>query len=418
MIALSPVVQGSPAGYECIRGAGLIYLGSHHAVVCQPTNRAHPSWVVLGASPHESISPARRQVVETILRGPRPFAAGSIAGVIRECLDGRLPYVPPLQPTWQGVEEIWLGDPYEPIFKTVIPEFRIKPVTRVWARDCQRSRWPRRVREYWLDTLGYLPAVTYAAISILAVAGVISHESLALAVAALPVTDAFTGTDGTALDVYNALWVTLTSNNTMSITTNSLRPDAAGCCYRWTGDAFNSDHYSEATDVVVTGGAQIGLSVRCQSGSNSYYGYYANVNGSSKEMFRMDSGTKVSLGTGGSQTLNDVRRIFANGSTIQGNRNGSLDSAISGNPFTDTNYTGGAAGVCGNNSNANNRIDNWQADNLAAATVAPSTNDTATAAEDVTMKMHLSNAAVNDAPTVAEAQTMHMPIHLRMEKLS
>lgn len=53
-----------------------------------------------------------------------------------------------------------------------------------------------------------------------------------------------------------------------------------------------------------------------------------------------------------------------------------------------------------------------------ASTVTPSVNEAVTLTESVAMKMDLQNLAANEAVTVTDALTMHMPISLRMEKLS
>ena len=50
--------------------------------------------------------------------------------------------------------------------------------------------------------------------------------------------------------------------------------------------------------------------------------------------------------------------------------------------------------------------------------VTPTVNDSATLAESVTIAVPLAGVNLNDAVTAAEVVTMHMPITLRMEKLS
>ena len=48
---------------------------------------------------------------------------------------------------------------------------------------------------------------------------------------------------------------------------------------------------------------------------------------------------------------------------------------------------------------------------------APNINDTATLAEDVTMKMHLQNTAVNDGVALTDATPMHLPIYVQGMKV-
>ena len=75
-----------------------------------------------------------------------------------------------------------------------------------------------------------------------------------------------------------------------------------------------------------------------------------------------------------------------------------------------------AQGTLASNSDGAALIATYKA--AAAGGPAPAVNDAATVTEDVTMTMHLRNLTVNETASVAENITMHMPIHLRMEKLS
>ena len=190
--------------------------------------------------------------------------------------------------------------------------------------------------------------------------------------AALPATDTFTGTDGTALTTYSANW-SLNSGNFV-INTNSVAPNQAliegGA--RWNADTFASDQYAQGKIVAVsTSGQTIGVAVRAStSGTASYYGFYNDGSGGGKTfLFKMVSGTWTQLGAiGTGLAANDVIRLEISGTTLTPKVNGVTKSPPGAQ--TDSALSSGAAGLSGYSASTSNRLDDWEGGSLGS--VAPS----------------------------------------------
>ena len=350
----APMIGACIAGYpvqDAPRGTGAIHdRGRGPKLIHVPEMAAHPSWRKLAEHAEEPLSaPARRWCGQD---GSLSFA-DAVGRWLR----------PQLTSTSEGRYEVWCGDPARPLWSRLTACPTVSRGRAMQVRDF----WPDpRHRECLLDTLGFMPAVSVGALAVVLAAGLLPLDSMGVLIGALPITDAFTGVNGTDLSAYSANWTVMTGGaaSDMQISTNAVIPNAAGRSgYRWTGDTFDGNHYAQGTLVLITGGADMGVAVRCQSGTNSLYSYYGN---GAKSMNRMDSGTNTALGSGGATTVNDRLFLSADGSTIRGVLNGALDTGIAGNPFTDTTYTGGGAGLAGNTANANNQLDNWVAGNLPA----------------------------------------------------
>ena len=191
--------------------------------------------------------------------------------------------------------------------------------------------------------------------------------------AALPATDAFTGTDGTALTTYSSNW-SLNSGN-FAIQTNSVHPNQSGteCGARWAADTFNNNQYSQGRLAnLTTTGQTVGVAVRLSaSGAASYYGFYADGSGGGKTFFfKMVSGIWTQLGSlGAALSVNDVIRLEINGTTLTPKVNGATQSP----PGTqsDSALASGAAGLSGYSVSTSMRLDDWEGGNLAGAGVLP-----------------------------------------------
>src|SRR5512139_2841229 len=93
---------------------------------------------------------------------------------------------------------------------------------------------------------------------------------------ALPASDAFTGTDGTALQTYSANWSVnagALAINTNAVYSNSADESGAG----WNADTFDNDQYAQGT-VVATSSAHVGVAVRVHTdgATDTYYGLYGS----------------------------------------------------------------------------------------------------------------------------------------------
>lgn len=247
------------------------------------------------------------------------------------------------------------------------------------------------------------------------------------------VLDNFTGTNGTDLPVYSSNWALLNSAQTnLEIQSNGAAPTATGTNANdyWTTN-FGPD--SEVFLIVAAKGADgntfesIVARIQGEGGSNTWDGYILNFDPDAgtdaPSIARIDNASATQLGAALSQeyAANDSFGLEIIGSTLQAYYKASGGSwAALGTTRSDSTYT--SAGKLGfqmyETPTITGRLDDFGGGTVVTVGAQPNVNDAAALAEDVAMKMHLSNATVNDAPTVAEAQTMHMPIHLRMEKLS
>jgi hypothetical protein len=183
--------------------------------------------------------------------------------------------------------------------------------------------------------------------------------------AALPATDAFTGTNGTALTTYSSNW----TNNAgvFAIQSNSVHANSAGteCGAHWNADTFNNNQYGQCVYVAEdTDTYAIGPAVRCAASGATYYGFYSSTTAS--YLFKMVSGTWAQLGSdGASWTINDVARLEVSGTTLTPTINGSTLSPPGAQ--TDSSIASGYAGITGYSNSTASRIDNWEGGNLGAA---------------------------------------------------
>lgn len=180
---------------------------------------------------------------------------------------------------------------------------------------------------------------------------------------ALPATDDFTGTAGTYLSSRTG-WTTGQMRADMYLRTGGYcAAEIAGstnyAAYRWIGDAFNGNHYSQALAQALFGSSGIGVTVRCQSASNSYYGFTLNTAGA--KIVRCDSGTLTTLVFDElTYTAGFTMRLEVNGTALTAIYNGSTVLST-----TDATYSGGGAGIHGTNDlGSSQMIDNWEGGNI------------------------------------------------------
>ena len=184
---------------------------------------------------------------------------------------------------------------------------------------------------------------------------------------ALPATDTFTASDGTALTTYSASW---TYNiGTFAINTNAVYCSAAvnfEAAAKWTADAFANDQYAQGVCVTESSSGGSGAAVRCGTGAN-YYGYYNDTTGS--YLHKNVGGTWTQIGSNGpSLAVNDVIRLEVEGTTLRPKINGTLVAAIGAQ--TDSTFSSGSAGISFWGGNPTARLDNWEGGNIGGAAVA------------------------------------------------
>ena len=93
---------------------------------------------------------------------------------------------------------------------------------------------------------------------------------------ALPATDAFTGTNGTALTTYSANWTY--NKGTFGIHTNALccTVDGFDAAAHWNADTFGNDQYARATVTAIDSLAYVGVAVRCHASAETWYEVIGN----------------------------------------------------------------------------------------------------------------------------------------------
>src|SRR5438552_8622117 len=125
---------------------------------------------------------------------------------------------------------------------------------------------------------------------------------------ALPASDNFTGTDGTALQTYNPSWsITIGS---FIIQTNSAKPNsfAAYTIARWNADVFANDQYSQCTLAALgvdPGGADVRIAT---NGTTNAYGAMTDVD-TLVEFHKFVAGVYTNMSSLPFIAVNDVIRI-------------------------------------------------------------------------------------------------------------
>jgi hypothetical protein len=174
---------------------------------------------------------------------------------------------------------------------------------------------------------------------------------------ALPATDTFTGSNGTAINASN--WTSLI--NSFTIQSNAaLGAVSVDSLAFWDADVFADDQYAQCSHTVF--GGYIGGPVVRAAATR---GYWARVNDASTiALYRIDSSASFNLlQTMGSLTISsgDVIRVEAEGTTLRVYQNG----VQRGTDQTDATYSSGSAGIAAYN--AGPLLDDFEADNLGTA---------------------------------------------------
>ncbi len=167
----------------------------------------------------------------------------------------------------------------------------------------------------------------------------------------MPITDTFTGTNGTGLVAYSALWAyTLGATTSAQIQSNALACASLSADQgaQRTETPFPANHYAQAALAAVAGGngEVMGVAVRCQgAASGNFYGYTWGDSGGSNYLFEQAGGSWTQLGSTGTSTqdIADVIRLTCASTTltptIQGSGTGTPGAQ------TDATYTTGAPGL-------------------------------------------------------------------------
>lgn len=190
---------------------------------------------------------------------------------------------------------------------------------------------------------------------------------------ALPVTRPFSGVAGTIPTADEVNW-TYNRDNTTNFVVDTAAPgfikastNGLDTGMRWTGDSFNTDHYSE----VVLGQCSAGVGL----GSGYGVGVRMDTSGTLKTMYRLIGsvgGWELSKFINGAYTplASASSPAFATGDRLRLSMVGSVftmtkNDVIFGTPPTDGALTTGVPGVAFSSTGATgDGIDSWSADNV------------------------------------------------------
>ena len=181
---------------------------------------------------------------------------------------------------------------------------------------------------------------------------------------ALPATDNFNRSNG----AIGANWTALgnaSSNPGFLVQANACKANTSpgggvSAFAVWNADTFGDDHFAEAT---FASSGNMGLCVRMRdNGSARADGYVWRFNNGT--ISRVNGGTLTALTTGLSvPAVGSICRLTVSGSGLV-----PLDDGVALGLVTDSTFTtGGAPGIFGTSGNAGT-LDDWQGDNVSAAT--------------------------------------------------
>ena len=176
----------------------------------------------------------------------------------------------------------------------------------------------------------------------------------------LPATDAFTGTNGTALQTYSANWTI--NAGAFDIQSNNVHPNAASVhgMAHWNADTFLDNQYAQMTVTAV--GTYIGVAVRCAVSAQTGYAFRAEAATIYIQEWTAGSGATLTSVAYSTQ-VNDVLRLEVVGQTLTAKVNGVVKLSVD-----DATITSGLPGIIGFDNAAGTRGDDWEAGNLIITT--------------------------------------------------
>lgn len=179
--------------------------------------------------------------------------------------------------------------------------------------------------------------------------------------AALPVSDSFTDTDGTALATHNASWTVIVGAFEVN-GTNLLRvPDGTTgtCLARWATETFPNNQFAQGTKDYTTYDTKIGLAVRVST-AGATSAYVLRWNNTTFELGKLVTGTWTTLASGSAPAIYSVMRLEAEGTTIR-----AYDDTVEIASVTDATLAAGGAGVYGEGGTGSvSYVDTWSAGDL------------------------------------------------------
>jgi hypothetical protein len=164
--------------------------------------------------------------------------------------------------------------------------------------------------------------------------------AFALVLAALPASDAFTGSNN---DPLSGSWTT--EAGSWQIISNKAQAFNGGgfSMARWSADAFNNDHWAEC-DIDYGSGSAIGPAVRMDANGNGYVisAYDTGTNTADINEIHTNGTANTSISSSFAVTVGDTLRLEAIGTTLNAYKNGALAVTT-----TDGTYASGSGGMFG-----------------------------------------------------------------------
>jgi hypothetical protein len=177
---------------------------------------------------------------------------------------------------------------------------------------------------------------------------------------ALPATDNFTNSNGTALTSHSASWTANTGAfDIQSNTCQTNTPTSEGMAH-WNADAFSDNQYAKGTIADVSSFRYIGPGVRIHASAHTGY-EYASDSGDASYFGKFIAGSYTQFASSGVFSTSEVIKITAEGTTITAY----IDDAQQ-HQQTDSAISSGSAGISGYG-DGQTRIDDWEGGDLGGA---------------------------------------------------
>lgn len=180
----------------------------------------------------------------------------------------------------------------------------------------------------------------------------------------LPATDAFTGTDGTALTTHSASWTEMFPGSGGCSLSGNKVTGAFGAAAFWNADTFNNDQYSQT---VVDSSSRCGPLVRGRQAGDATHDYYVALDdlvvSGATILQACVNGSRTTIVSLASVPAGHTCRLEVQGTTLRVYDNG----VQVGTDQTDSNIADGSAGVC---CAVSGTQDTWEGGNLAASLTA------------------------------------------------
>lgn len=188
--------------------------------------------------------------------------------------------------------------------------------------------------------------------------------------AALPFTDNFTASDGTALATYNANWTVVAQTAAVYGNAGSCSSGAGSCLAKDNSNTYSNDQQGTGTVKTPSAGIYMGIALRLTTGAA---GYLCRVDDNEFQIYRF--GTTLLLAQQSSPTIQDgdviTFTISGNVKTCVLSRSGSPVYTIS--ESSDSTHASGSAGIggFGTGSSTTTRIDDVTLSNYSAGGATP-----------------------------------------------